>query len=47
MRADGSTAWRVRVENHTSQALRMMYWQRPDKTIELATVNIHDNYTVQ
>lgn len=47
MRADGSTAWRVRVENHTSQALRMMYWQRPDKTIELATVNNHDDYTVQ
>lgn len=44
MRWDGASAWRVRVENHTPQALRLHYWLRPDKTVELSKVDKHDAF---
>ncbi|GHG59974.1 hypothetical protein GCM10012320_34360 [Sinomonas cellulolyticus] len=43
-RWDGALAWRVRIENRTAAALRLHYWALPDGSVELWTVNSHDDY---
>lgn len=42
-RKDGSTCWRVSLQEKTPQARRLHYWQLPDGTCELASVENHDD----
>jgi len=43
---DGATARRCRVEGNVAAALRLHYWVLPDGSLELASVNTHDNMTI-
>lgn len=46
-REDGATAWRCNLQTSTASARRMMWWEVPDGTIELATVAIHDDANIR
>ena len=43
VREDGSTCWRVALQQHTPQARRLHYWQRPDGSVELSSIRKHDD----
>ena len=43
---DGATARRCRVEGNVAAALRLHYWVLPDGSVELASINTHDNMTI-
>lgn len=43
---DGATARRCRVEGNVAAALRLHYWVLPDGSVELASVNTHDDMTI-
>ncbi|MFT3888274.1 MAG: hypothetical protein QM713_08955 [Arachnia sp.] len=45
-RSDGSTAWRVSIQVNTPSARRLHYWRRPDGTVELARVCLHDDLEI-
>lgn len=40
---DAAVAWRCNLQTNTASARRMMWWQLPDGTIELAVVALHDD----
>lgn len=42
-RADGATCWRVSIEHNSPQARRLHYWRLPDRSVELASVRLHDD----
>lgn len=43
VREDGSVCWRVAIQRNTASARRLHFWQRPDGTIELSRVVLHDD----
>jgi hypothetical protein len=43
---DGATAHRLYVEQNTPSARRLHYWVLPDGSVELASVNLHDDMTI-
>ncbi len=43
---DGAIARRCRVEGKVAAALRLHYWLLPDGSIELASVNTHEDMTI-
>lgn len=40
---DGASAWRCNIQTGTASARRLMWWEVPDGTIELAVVALHDD----
>lgn len=46
-RADGAAAWRCNIQNATASARRLMWWEIPDGTIELAKAALHDDVTIR
>ena len=46
-RADGATAYRVAVKRGTPSAPRLLAWELPDGTVELARVAQHDDMTIR
>lgn len=44
VRSDGAAAWRVRLQSGTPSARRLKFWIRPDTSIELDSVRLHDDY---
>lgn len=46
-RADGSTAWRCNIQSGTAAARRLMWWEVPDASIELAVVATHDDMDIR
>ncbi len=42
--SDGALAMRVNLQTRSPSARRLHYWQRPDATIELVKVAVHDDY---
>jgi len=42
-RADGSVGWRASLQSRAPAARRLMWWSRPDGTVELARVARHDD----
>ena len=42
-RADGATCWRVSIDHNSPQARRLHYWRLPDRSVELASVRLHDD----
>ena len=42
VRADGSTAWRVRLQHKSNAARRLRYWRLPAGEVELDWVGVHD-----
>lgn len=47
VRADGSTAWRANLQTHSPAARRIMWWELPDGTVELAKVATHDDCKIR
>lgn len=45
-RRDGATAHRVSIEQNSPAARRLHYWVLPDGSVELASVNLHDDMTI-
>jgi hypothetical protein len=45
-RSDGATAHRCAIERNTPAARRVHYWVLPDGSIELASVNVHDDASI-
>ena len=45
VRDDGATCWRVSLQVKTAGARRLHYWMRPNGSIELSRVAVHDDYT--
>lgn len=43
---DGATARRCSIERNVAAALRLHYWVLPDGSIELASVNTHDDMAI-
>ncbi|MBD3689131.1 hypothetical protein H8R18_06230 [Nanchangia anserum] len=43
-RNDGAIARRVRLEQSTHAARRVLYWDLPDGTVELSAIAVHDDY---
>ena len=43
---DGATARRCRVEGNVAAALRLHYWVLLDGSLELASINTHDNMAI-
>jgi hypothetical protein len=43
---DGAKAYRAYLESNTAAARRLHYWKLPDNTIELASVNVHEDMTI-
>lgn len=43
VRDDGSMAWRVALQQKTASARRLKYWQKPDGSIELDSIRLHDD----
>lgn len=43
---DGATARRCCIENNTSAARRLHYWVLADRSLELASVNVHEDATI-
>lgn len=41
--SDDAAAWRCNIQTATASARRLMWWEIPDGTIELAVVAIHDD----
>ncbi len=42
-RADGSVGWRASLQSRAPAARRLMWWSRPDGSVELARVARHDD----
>ncbi len=42
-RVDGATAYRARVQTNAPAARRILWWERPDGSPELAAVAVHDD----
>lgn len=43
---DGAKGRRIAIEQNTAAARRLHYWVLPDSSIELASVNVHDDMTI-
>lgn len=43
VRHDGATAWRANLQSSTPSARRLMWWERTDGSVELATIALHDD----
>lgn len=42
-RTDGSTCWRVALQQNTPQARRLHYWRMNDLRIEFSSIRLHDD----
>jgi len=43
---DGAKAWRCAIQVKTPSARRLHWWRLPDGTVEFASVNKHDDFTI-
>ncbi|MFD4945945.1 hypothetical protein ACFWNT_26250 [Streptomyces sp. NPDC058409] len=46
-RADNATAMRCSIKRNTPAAPRLMWWVRPNQTLELGRVALHDDYRLR
>lgn len=46
-RADNATAMRCSIKKNTPAAPRLMWWVRPDQSLELGRVALHDDYRLR
>lgn len=45
--SDNAAAWRCNLQTGTASARRLMWWEIPDGTIELALVAVHDDVSIR